>query len=648
MKQRQFLHVLSKADAEQRFRAALAPDGVLPDLGSEPVDLDAALGRVLAEDVASAIDVPSFDRANLDGWAVRAGDTFGASEREPKRLLIAAEPVSMGRLPARPLGAGEAMAIPTGGALPRGADAVLQLEWTEIDGVEVIVTKALVPGTAITHAGTDIARGDVVQRAGEAITAREIGALAAIGCAHVRVRRRPKVAIVSTGDELVSVGASLQPGQIVDSNGAILAAAVREHGGEPISLGVVPDDEVALAGALRRALLHDVVVVSGGTSKGPGDLVARVLGHVLAPPGIVVHGVALKPGKPLCLAVSERTPVVVLPGFPTSAMFTFQDFVAPLLRELARLPPPSHLAGETRARLAHRVGSDPGRTEYVLAHLVEGDQGTIAYPIGKGSGSVSAWCQADGYFVVPQLVERLDAGAEVMVRAMAGSAPRRVDLTVIGSHCSGLDIIIGELTRRGLTVKTIAVGSEAGLAAAMRGACDIAPIHLFDPRTSDYNGPFLRDGVELIAGYGRLQGLVYRAGDARFDEATEVEQTVRAAVASGAAMINRNAGSGTRILIDRLLRDLRPEGYRIEASSHHAVVAAIEQGRADFGVAIAPVVRGRPLGFAALTTERFDFAVPSSRRKRPAVRAFEQLLGEAPLRQLLRDAGFSLPEPDGA
>ena len=637
MKQDQFLHVLDRDEAEQRFRAAL---GDLSPRGAETIPTDEALGRVLAEDVASPVDVPGFDRSNVDGWAVVAADTFGASEHEPKRLRIMPVTVAMGALPEGTVEAGHAMSIPTGGVVPRGADAIVMVEHTRIDGDTVAVTKAVTPGRFITFAGTDVAAGEVVLRAHEPITSRETGVLAAMGLASVRVFSRPRVAIFSTGDELVAPGAPLAPGQIYDSNAQILADAVRECGGVPARFDIVRDDAGALRAALGKALATlDVVLISGGTSKGPGDLNVHVLETTLSPPGIIAHGVALKPGKPLCLAVSGATAVVVLPGFPTSAIFTFHEFVAPVIRALAgRSEDDVH---RTPARVPFRIASEHGRTEYVLVRLTTDEDGaTLAYPIGKGSGSVTTWSQADGFFVVPRDVEIVDTGEIVQVRGLSSAPPRPVDLVVIGSHCVGLDVVLGRLRARGATSKLIAVGSEAGLLAVRRGECDLAGVHLYDPRTGAYNTPFLDPGLELLPGYGRMQGVVFRPGDPRFHGKTAEDAVREAARTPGVVMINRNRGSGTRALYDRLLGELRPAGYGVEASSHHAIAAAVAQGRADFGIAIDIVAARRGLGFLPLQEERFDFVVRTSRRARPGVVAFAEELARPEVRVALRALGL--------
>ena len=393
MKQRQFLEVLDRDEAERRWRERIAVE----TLGGEEVSLQEALGRVLAADVRAEVDVPGFDRSNMDGFAVRAEDTFGASEEEPVRLRCNAETIPTGIAPRQEVEAGSTSAIATGGMLPRGADAVVPVEHTDLedDGRTVVMRRACVPGAAVSFAGTDMGLGETVLFAGTRLSSRETGVLAAIGRDRVPVVRRPKVAILSTGDEIVQPGEPMSPGLVYDSNGRILADAVREIGGDPHFLGAFRDDEAALRSALAKALdFADMVLLSGGTSKGEGDLNARVVGEL--EPGILVHGVALKPGKPICLAAQGTKPVVILPGFPTSAVFTFHEFVAPVLRELAGLPRDRREA--VPAKLALRVVSERGRIEYLLVGLVDRPEGGLsAYPMGKGSGSVTAFSRADGF-----------------------------------------------------------------------------------------------------------------------------------------------------------------------------------------------------------------------------------------------------------
>lgn len=647
MKQDQFLKVIDRDEAERRFRAALD----LRPLATEDVPLADALGRVLARDVVAPLDVPGFDRSNVDGFAVRAEDTFGASEDRPRLLRLTGEVLPTGVVPERTVAAGSASVIATGAMLPRGADAVVMVEHTDTQGDEVVVRRPVTPGANVTFAGTDIGRGETVLWQGELLTSRETGVLAALGVATVAVVRRPRVAILSTGDELLPPGAPMRPGMVYDSNAAILADAVRELGGAPVPLGIVPDDLAALRAAVADALRHDAVLLSGGTSKGEGDLSYRVVGE-LGPPGIVAHGVALKPGKPLCLGAvrvgdgepARIVPVVILPGFPTSAIFTFHEFVAPVLRRLAgRRDDPAEVIP---ARLPVRVNSERGRTEYLLVGLVDAPGGPAAgpptaYPLGKGSGSVTTFSRADGFLVIPRQQEYVEAGTTVDVHLISRGI-RPADLVVIGSHCVGLDYLLGRLQAQSFRCKFLAVGSTGGLEAARRGECDLAGIHLLDPATNTYNRPFLTPGLELIPGYGRLQGIVYRRGDARFEGKTASEAVAAALADAECFLVNRNRGSGTRILIDELLQGARPPGYSVEAKSHNAVAAAVAQGRADWGLAISTVAEEGGLGFLPVREERYDFVSPEGRRERPALTAFRQLLRSADCHKVLTGRGFRL------
>ncbi|MES2247840.1 MAG: molybdopterin biosynthesis protein [Pseudomonadota bacterium] len=634
--QSQFLDVVTRDEAERRFREHLS----LAPLGRETVPLYAALGRVLADDAVAAIDVPGFDRSNVDGFAVQAADTWGAMEEQVRALALVGETLAPGIVPQREVTPGHATAIATGGMLPRGADAVVMVEHTDLDDGNVQVRRAATAGENVSYAGTDIARGETVLRAGQVLSSREIGVLAALGLAEVAVWRKPRVAIFSTGNEIVAPGAPLPTGAVYDSNAAIIGAAVEELGGEPVRLGVIPDDEALLSAALARGLACDAVVFSGGTSKGEGDLSYRVVA-ALGDPGVVAHGVALKPGKPVCLAVTGGKPVVILPGFPTSAVFTFHEFLAPVIRAFAGRPPQRH--AHVAATLPMRVNSERGRTEYLLVGLVPTDDGVAAYPMGKGSGSVTTFSSADGFITIGQHTEIVDAGAPVQVQLL-GQGLDAADLIFIGSHCVGLDWLAGELMRQGIRIKAMNVGSTGGLMAAKRGECDVAGIHLMDPATGVYNRPLLTPGLELVTGYGRMQGVVHRPGDTRFEGLDAAAAIAAATAQPGCTMVNRNAGSGTRILIDRLLGGAQPPGYGVQTKSHNAVAVAVAQQRADWGLAIDTVARQYGLGFIPVQEERYDFVVPQARLGRAPVQAFIALLQSAAAREALGRLGFRVDD----
>jgi putative molybdopterin biosynthesis protein len=644
--QEQFLDVVDRDEAQRRFLETVRPQ----PLGEEIIPLEAALGRVLARDVAARVDVPSFDRSNVDGFAVRAADTFGAAEEEPRRLRLLDEVIATAVTPQCEITPGVAVSIATGAMLPRGADAVVMVEYTDTEGEELIVRRAVAPGARVAYAGTDISAGETVLRRGDQLTSRETGVLAAIGESQVSVWRRPTVGILSTGDEIIEPGETMRPGMVYDSNARVLADAVRELGGEPVLLGIVHDELTALRQRVQSALEQcDVVLLSGGTSKGEGDLCYRIVSE-LSDPGIVAHGVALKPGKPLCLAASRGKPVVILPGFPTSAIFTFHEFVAPVIRILAGRSPENR---ETvPARLAVKVNSEVGRTEFLLVGLVnrgdepesEADSSVrlAAYPMGKGSGSVTTFSRADGFVTIGRHEEIVEAGAAVQVQLLAQN--RAVaDLVVIGSHCVGLDFLLGKLQDLGFLTKFLAVGSTAGLEAARRGECDLAGVHLLDPQTGRYNEPFLSAELELIRGYRRVQGVVYRPGDSRFANRTAAEAVAAVKNDPQCVMVNRNQGSGTRILIDQLLEGAQPPGYPVQSRNHNAVAAAVAQGRADWGVAIRSVADQADLGFLRLTEEQYDLVTPTSRASRPAVQATRQLLNDEAIRRELQKLGLESP-----
>ncbi len=638
MEQRQFLNVVDEDVARARWSDATAHL-----VGSvEEVTLGDLRGRVLAGDVRSPVDVPAFDRSNMDGFAVRADDTFGADELDAIRLVPTGLTLDAGQTPPADfqLAPGEAVQVATGGIIPRGSDAVVMVEHTRPGEGAILVDRPVVPGENITFAGSDIGRGEIVARAGTRLSARETGVLAAVGVASARVWRQPRVAVFSTGNEVIQPGRTLALGQVYDSNLRILVDTIAELGAVAVPGGIVPDDPGLLRERLEGLVTDDtidVVILSGGTSKGEGDVNATVVhdlgGDDSAWPGVVVHGVALKPGKPLLLAVLGGKPVVVLPGFPTSAIFTFHEFVAPIIRRMAGHPEDG--SSVVRAVAPLRIDGAPGRTSYVLVDLVESGAGRAAYPVGAGSGSVTAFARADGFVRIPATTEYVETGTELDVRLLDPNV-RLADLVVIGSHCIGLDHLLGLVAERGFGVKSIPVGSQAGLAALARGEGDVAGVHLLDETTGLYNEPLLPAGTQLVKGYGRRQGIAFRPDD----EALAGDDRVEVIRRGDRRMVNRNRGAGTRVLIDALLDGARPDGYLHQVRTHHGVAAAVAQGRADWGVTLDTVAAGAGLGFHPISTEEFDLAVRTDRVEKPAVRVLLGLLASPAVRVQLRDLGF--------
>jgi len=690
--QQLFLQVVSPEVARERWWRATKPCPCT----AEEIALTELRTRVLAQPISAPVDVPGFDRSNVDGYAVVASNTYGASETSPRRLRLGDEIITTGVAPQSEVTPGLALTIATGGVIPRGTDAVVMVEDTDLDppgsATHLLVRRPAIPGAMIAFAGSDITRGEVVLRPGLRLGSRETGVIAALGLDRAMVHRKPRVALLSTGDEIVAPGAPRPLGKVHDCNQTMLADSCAEIGAEVLRLGILGDDLEALVTALRRAIDEhraDLIILSGGTSKGAGDLCVRALASLPGPsslgspsskdPPIVVHGVAIKPGKPLCLAASKTLregreiviPLAILPGFPTSALFTFHEFVAPLLRALCGLRerPKKRL----QARLPLPLRSERGRREYALVQLiadVDSDSPDtappIALPLGKGSGSVTAFARADGFIAIPEQLERLDAGSSVYIEQI-DAEHELWDLLIVGSHCTGLERIAERLHRMGVRVHLIAKGSMGGLQAVAAGLCDIAPIHLCDPSSGIYNRSFVPEGTSLSRGYGRMQGLLSRPGDPRFaglDTLTRKSSqgsTERptfelppAVFEPATIMVNRNRGSGTRVLIDLLLNGAnankkkeadrescrRPRGYHHEARSHQGVAACVTQGRADWGIAIQSV--GHGLDFAPIKAERYDFVIADKRRQRPAIRRFLSCLNDPELRAELATDGFLL------
>jgi molybdopterin molybdotransferase len=376
----------------------------------ERVALADLAGRVLAEDVVARIDVPPMDRAAMDGFAVIASDTQSASADHPVQLRVA-DSSWAGHPAARPVTGGECVAIATGAEMPAGSDAVVMVEHTSRRGDEVSVRMPARPGQHIGRRGGDLARGTTALRAGSQLTPARVGVVAALGGQQITVYGRPRVAILSTGDEVVPPGEALGPGQIYDVNSTTLAAVVRGNGGEPIVHRAVGDEPEALRAAFERCLDQDLVIVSGGSSVGERDLVLDLLatkGEILFP------GIRLKPGKPTVLARVEGRPVFGMPGNPTSCLSNAYLLLAPLLRQMARWPPlrPRTIA----ARLASRVSSPADRHQFYTVRVAGGE----AIPAFKGSGEITSLAEADGYFEIPEGIAHVEAGETVEVTLFEG------------------------------------------------------------------------------------------------------------------------------------------------------------------------------------------------------------------------------------
>ncbi len=406
----EFLRLVSPQDALARWLEAIpsSPPRV------ERIPTSDALGRVLAESVFAPHPLPAFSRSTVDGFAVRAEDTFGAGPSSPAYLRLVGE-VHMGTAPELRVGVGEAAIVHTGGGIPVGADAVVMLEDTqEVPGGEIEVQRSLGIGKNIIHEGEDVHRGDLVIEAGQRLRAQEIGGLMALGFVETAVLARPRVAILSTGDEVVPPEADPAPGQVRDINTYTLAALVARGGGAATAYGIIPDDEQALYQAARKAHdLSDLVIITAGSSASARDNTAKVIQR-LGEPGVLVHGLAIRPGKPAILGVADGKPLVGLPGNPVSALVVAGLLVSPMLRRLGGENRPAIRPG-IRARLATNLPSEAGREDYIAARLVAGPDGWTAEPIFGKSNLIFTLVRADGLIRISPEATGLAAGSSVDV-----------------------------------------------------------------------------------------------------------------------------------------------------------------------------------------------------------------------------------------
>ncbi|HLW58308.1 MAG TPA: gephyrin-like molybdotransferase Glp [bacterium] len=407
----EFLTVVTPADARARFARAYTP---VPR-GTERVSLRRAYRRVLAEDVVASEDLPEFDKSTVDGYAVRSADTAGVANGRPVRLAIVGE-VQMGESPRFAVDSGRAARIPTGGMLPRGTDTVIMLEQVEPRGADAIeVGRRVAPGENVIRRAEDVRRGDVVLRRGTQLRPQDVGLLAGIGVVDVDAFLRPRVAVLATGDEIIPPERHPATGQVRDINTYTISALVEQEGGVPDVYEIIPDDRDRLLGAMRSACAAaDLVLVSGGSSVGEKDSVAWAI-NTLGRPGVVVHGVSIKPGKPTILGLVGGTPILGLPGHPVSGMVIFDVFVRDLLRGLAGRTAERRFGRSVRARMDGRVPSAGGREDHVRVLLEERDGVLWAVPqLGK-SGIMTTMTRADGLVVVPLGQGGVAAGAEVDV-----------------------------------------------------------------------------------------------------------------------------------------------------------------------------------------------------------------------------------------
>lgn len=413
-----FRRLASFEEAKRTIEQNFSPKPV----GVELVPLSEAPGRTLAEDVVAAMDVPPFNRSTVDGYALKASDTFGAEEDQPITLGLCGQ-VVVGEYPRVIVEGGAAAEIVTGAPLPKGADAVVMVEHTNRRDDTIFVHRPVSRGENVMKAGSDIPEGQTVLQTGQRLSPKHIGVLAAMGLTEVKVYSQPRIAVISTGEEIIEPGKPLPPGKIYDINAPTLRAAVQECGGKPINLEIVPDEKDQLKSALGRALnMADLVITSGGVSVGPRDLLPIVLNE-LGEPGVLLSGVAIKPGKPLTFAVVKGKPVFSLPGHPASALLTFHLFVRPILSSMVGKG--EQVTSTLRAVAASKIFSARGRRTFVMVNLTRDEAGRLlASPVPLGlSGAITTLVKAEGFIQIPENQQFIDEGSEVTVHLFEEKLP---------------------------------------------------------------------------------------------------------------------------------------------------------------------------------------------------------------------------------
>jgi molybdenum cofactor synthesis domain-containing protein len=588
--------------------------------GPETVPLREARGRVLAERIDADLDVPGFDRASVDGYALRAADTFGADEADPAELACVGE-VHAGVEPTVEVGPGECAEISTGAVLPPGADAVVMVERTDsaADGETILVRTSLAPGDRVMFAGADIAAGERALGPGTTITPREIGLLSAVGVDAVPVRGKPTVGIVSTGDELVRPGDALDSaaGQIYDVNSYTTATAVEDAGGEARLYPHAGDDYDAMEATLREAAAEcDLVLSSGSTSASAVDVIYRVVEETGE---LLLHGVAVKPGKPMLVGRLDGSAYVGLPGYPVSALTIFQAFVAPAIRRAAGVPEPETATVE--GRMAHRERYSEGRLRYMPVGLVtDGDGETLVYPVDKGSGATTSLVEADGIVSVPPDVEYLDVGERVEVRLFS---PDVRPPTVFGAGED--DPALSRLLDRVDRPRYLAIGSRQGRRRLRDGVTDVAVV----------TGESIPDGSEL-GGWSREWGLVVPPENPRGIDglADLTDADVR--------FVNRTTDAGLRSTLDAALDDLAAErgvdrreltdaidGYGIAVRAHESPARKVLTGDADVGLGLRATAETLGMGFVPCGTERVTVVADEKRADKDGVKRLAEAIEDA-------------------
>ena len=627
-----YLHDIPLFQAQARLREALQDANLWRMLGAETIPLDEnALGRVTAEAIWARTSSPHYHASAMDGFAVRAEETRGAQPSAPVELYVDED---------------QAKYVDTGDALPDWANAVIPIENVEsLDGNGQItnairapktirIRAAVTPWSHVRPLGEDIVATQLVLPAGHILRPADLGAIAASGHQEIKVSRKPKVAILPTGTELVPIGSKLKAGDILEYNSLVLAAQIKAMGAEPTRYPITKDDFDLICQRVQEAAqTHDLVLLNAGSSAGAEDFSASVVQKLGT---LLVHGVAVRPGHPVILGVIARseatkqspvgdeiasgkehprndvTPIIGVPGYPVSAALTVDIFAEAIIAKwLGRRP--LELPTET-ATLTRKIVSPAGDDDYVRVVVGRVDDKLLAAPLSRGAGVITSLVQADGLAVIPRGAQGLEAGEPVKVHLYRSKSEIERTIFCIGSHDLTLDLMAQFLSDRERRLASSNVGSQGGLIALRRGEAHLAGSHLLNPATGEYNISYIRQympniPVKVIALVGRDQGLMVKKNNPK------AIKDLRDLTRPDVQFVNRQRGAGTRVLLDYQLERMNQSaesirGYEREEYTHLGVAAAISSGRADCGLGIAAAAQALDLDFIPLFQERYDLVFP--------------------------------------
>ncbi len=602
-----YLESISLHEALTKWIERLTSEGTMSPLPGEKINVVDSLGRITAEAVSAKISSPFYHASAMDGYSVRFSDTFGASERTPKRLSVGEQ----------------ALSVDTGDPMPEGFNAVVMIEDVnilkghgagDIDHEYIEIIAPVTPWQHVRVVGEDIVATELILPENHKIRPVDIGAMLASGHVEVMVRKRPKVVIIPTGTEIVEPGTDLHKGNIIEYNSRILSGLVTEWGGEPVRFSIVPDEIEALKQALRDSLsMGDIIVVNAGVSAGSEDF---TVGAIRDLGDVILHGVNIKPGKPVILGWIKEKPVLGIPGYPVSAYITFCLFAKPLVYRWQGLE--IEKPEIIKAKISRQVASTLGNEEFLRIKVGKVGDHFIATPVSRGAGVLMSLVRADGFVRIPAMSQGVGAGSEIDVELMRSAGDIENTIVCIGSHDNTLDLLANVLKKRypRFFLSSAHVGSMGGLMALKKGEAHIAGTHLLDEKTGEYNIPFIKrlladKEIILINLVYREQGLLVHKGNPSnirgFEDLTRPD----------VVFVNRQSGSGTRLLTDKCLRErnISPDnirGYEREEYTHMGVASAVLTGVADTGLAILASAKALNLDFIPVAKERYDLAIPHS------------------------------------